>query len=815
MKKSDILLRAVSTLALSVALASHAAYAGDATAPQPGASGGSDIQDVIVTAQRRSEKAQDVPTTVYSISADQLSGESQIKRTNDVTQNIANAESVTAGGPIQPRWFLRGLGTNRTDVNTVNPTAIYYDDVVLTNIINQALPLYDLSRVQVLLGPQGTLWGKAANGGAIDFISNPPTFKAGGYATLGYGSNNHQQEQGAINGPLIDGKLAGRLSVYNDQTDGWQKNIYSGSTLGSRDSAVRGQFLATPSDETNVTVNLHARNYYGDPRTFNYFNDAQGAAPASTLAKFYAFNPKGYIATKYGEVNELATGSDLLNEYGTAIKATHDYKDLSLTSTTGFEAADRTSKGAILAPQANPLWAGPGSTAITATQTDYWQATEELRIASPADRKVAWQGGFFGSVEGLKNQAFSDTLDGLSLLKTSAATVSAYDAAIATAQASKTPASVALTGNPFSLTDIEQEKQSYAFFGSSDIHVTDDFKVTAGLRWTIEKIEYDTQYFGTAANAASPVVPLSSLLSYNAPLLTDSSNSKAFSAWTYDISPQYKISDNANSYFKYAHGVTPGSYTAGTPNSLNGYPTVQPLQQEEIDAYETGLKTQWFQKRLTANATLFDYEEDNAITNVPTAYTSTSGPATAVIFRNAGHAFVRGGELSLSGTPLHGWLLGSNIGLLRSEYTSQNGSSNLGLVGAHLPRTPNATVNGFTSYEEELPWGGDIVWAVDANWRSKQYFYPTTCSQKGTGCLIGTTAGTSAEDGLLAQRQYVIANLHITWHPDVEQNRAVELSILNFTNTHYYEHALTATGPYTDRLAGQPINAFLTYTQKF
>ena len=756
-----------SALALLAGLVSNRALAADAPPPADESTG---IQDVEVTAQRRSESARDVPTTVYSLGGDLLGSADQVQRTNDITQFIPNAESVTAGGPILPRWFIRGLGTNRQDFNTITPTAVYQDDIYLGNAINQTLPLFDVSRVQVLVGPQGTLWGKAANGGAVDTISAPVTFKQEGYARAGYGSYNTNTEEVVYNAPLVGDKLAGRVSVYNTGTDGWQTNVFNNETAGTRDSAGRGQLLFLPSDDVTLTLNLHGRDYDGVPRSFQFVPDSNSKG-STAQTNYLTVYPQGYPQTKYGNFDFAQSGRDSISELGSFLKGKWEPGYLTLESITGYEKADRISTGSTSGPATSTISADNPAT-LNYTRTNYWQLSQEFRIASPVKDFLTWQVGTYNYYEGSTNVTATSNLN-----KTS----------------STLPSYTNVTN--------QQDKESYAFFGSTAIHATEDLTINNGVRWTDERIKYTNwyHYSTTAPNGAN-------FYDVNAPLTNASEESNNWQSWTYDASPEYRLTNNVNVYVRYAHGVTPGGYTTtGFLGTGVGYAGIYDLKPETIDSYEGGLKTQWLDKRLNLNATVFQNNLFNTITNVPTIIAGNS----VVVFRNAGIAYSKGIELTAEAQPVKEWRFGVNSGFMDAKYVKE-GASNFGLVGSDLPRTPHVTLNGYTSYEEKFPWGGDLVYAIDANWRSHQYFYPTRCSQAGIGC---NTTSTTAADPLLGSRQYAIANLHFTWHPQDEKTQALELSVNNFTNTKYWEHALAVTAPYAERLPGEPLSVFVTFKQ--
>ena len=169
----------------------------------------------------------------------------------------ARAGSCAASVPTRPA------------ASTVSPIGIYNDDVFLNNVYLQAFPLFDVERVEVLRGPQGTLWGKNTTGGAIHFLSKKPGFDTDGYARLGYGTVQEQLAQGGLGGPIVKDLVAGRVAFYTEKRDGWVFNEATGRNYGTLfDAAARAQLLITPTDnfEAHVIAKLRRLDAEKNPR---------------------------------------------------------------------------------------------------------------------------------------------------------------------------------------------------------------------------------------------------------------------------------------------------------------------------------------------------------------------------------------------------------------------------------------------------------------------------------------------------------------------------------------------------------------------
>lgn len=787
-------------------------------------------QEVIVTATKRKQKAQDVALDLTVLGAAQLKNLPQIKQTNDVIQFIPNAQGASSEGKARPRYFVRGLGTNNVNFNAINPLGTYYDDVYIANVYNQALPLYDLDHIEALEGPQGTLWGKNANAGAINFISKAPTFKNDAYVTLGGGSFGEFRAEGAVGGALIPGKLAGRLSFYHDGDDGWQHNKWNGQDYGSEnETAVRQQFLVTPTDDLSVLLNVHLRNYDGANRGVGFINDPLDGFTGAAFTPYY----KGVRqpATAYDEVNVAGPNSTHINEKGASAKVTWDPGKFTVTSITAYEgnvydvltgatggvpvsgiAAPPGALNAALTQFWGPATPGATPTSLSTQNTNYWQFSQELRIASPERNRFTWLAGLYGFAEGQSSTTWTGVFaPNVNLIGTAAAGGAGAGAF------GQSPVSPQLAFFPWN-----QDTHSYAGFANLGYKITSRLKISGGVRWTTEHTAIDSSFadIGGATQAAVNANPAlvnrinpSNYTTVATTSVASFSDAQTQRNWTYDFTPEFKITDNVKTYFRYARGALPGNFSFQpyvVPNGFGGNAslfTAKPLRlkSEELDAFEIGLKTQWFDKRLTANGTVFHYDYNNAATNVPTAVPGLAVPA--VLFINAGGESVDGADIALDAkiTPrLH---IGGNAGLLRAVYNSDAINKADGIAGQNVPRSPRLTTSLYASYNQDLPFGGNLIYAGDVNFRSKFYFYPTATTQSAKNAAGFVDQQT--------QTAYALVNTSLTWYPTDKSQTSLQFSVLNLFDQHYtilkLQNGYGANAVYN----GQPRSFFVSVTSKF
>lgn len=251
------------------------------------------VDDIVVTAQRREQNVQSVPIAISAINGDRLT-EGNVLTANDISRLVPNLTGANGGGRVaRPRYFLRGVGVNDPSGNVVSPIGVYYDDVYLGDTAYHAFPIFDLERVEVLRGPQGTLWGKNTIGGAINYISRRPRFKTEGYARLEGGIFGSWAVQGAAGGSVIDNLLAARISVNYEDRGGYYRNLFTGERDGeTRDAAIRLQLLLTPAPDLDVLLNVHARDLKDGGSPGYRIGTGAGGANSFGYVQTYGQNPR-------------------------------------------------------------------------------------------------------------------------------------------------------------------------------------------------------------------------------------------------------------------------------------------------------------------------------------------------------------------------------------------------------------------------------------------------------------------------------------------------------------------------------------------
>jgi hypothetical protein len=254
---------ALTALALAVGAAAPA-FAQDSNAVTLG--------EVIITAQKRSENLQDVPVSVATMGGEKL--EALFAGGEDVlalSSRVPGLFIESSNGRAAPRFYIRGLGNTDFDLAASQPVSVIMDDVVMENVVLKSTPVFDVEQVEVLRGPQGTLFGRNTTAGIVKFDSVKPsqTFKANG--TVTYGSYGSWTAEGGVGGPLVEGKLAGRIAVLGQHRDNYIDNTFTHvkDAMGGYDEyAIRGQLLWTPTEDLSVLLNAHNRTLDGTAAIF-------------------------------------------------------------------------------------------------------------------------------------------------------------------------------------------------------------------------------------------------------------------------------------------------------------------------------------------------------------------------------------------------------------------------------------------------------------------------------------------------------------------------------------------------------------------
>jgi iron complex outermembrane receptor protein len=561
---------AVATTSLFIA---PAAYAQDETAQNSAALG-----EIVVTAQRREENLQDVPLSVTAVSGDQLgaitAGGVDIR---GISGRVPSLLVESSFGRTFPRFYIRGLGNTDFDFNASQPVSLIYDDVVLENPILKGFPIFDMERVEVLRGPQGTLFGRNTTAGIVKFDSVKPSDVAGGYGKISYGRFNAMNLEGGFGGPLGE-KVSVRVSGMYQRQDNYVDNVIPSKTTkdafeGYEEYAARVQLLVKPSDDFDILLTGQLRSLDGTARLFRANVFTRGQEGLNANFDRYRVSVDGKNEQRVDTQNMTA-------------RMTYDAGAVSFISVTSYWTGDATSVGDVDGGfGANFLprnLYGPGEIPFTAETRDsvptLKQFTQEFRVASNNDGPLSYQAGVFYFNENLDivSENYStmgdpnNAVDGVNIIVSQA-----------------------------------QNSKAYGLFGSMTYQLTDQLSVTGGLRYNDDKRDFvavrskDTQFPGFLQNPLGTV-------------RRDVSDNNL----TWDLSGTYAATDDVNLYARVARGYRAPSiqgrilFPPATSTPLESGVTVG--KSETITSYESGIKSTLLDGRARLNVNGFYYELKDA-----------------------------------------------------------------------------------------------------------------------------------------------------------------------------------------------------------
>lgn len=678
-------------LALSAGLASAQATSSRAATSSDGDTA---IAEIVVTAQKRSENLQDVPVSVTALTADTLSS----RGVNNVLalNNMAPGMRISANdAAANPKIYIRGVGLSDFNPNASSGVGVYVDGVYIGSPLAQMAGFFDLAQVEVLRGPQGTLYGRNTNGGAINITTKRPTQSFSADASLEYATFNAVTAEAAVGGPIIADKLAFRAAGQWVKDDGYTYNRITGNDVNAADHwAGRLSLLFTPTDNFEMLTQVNRYVNRGDaiaPQHRALFPSTaaatgpDGLCAPSAYASGACADLLGYADTDKNPraIDANLEGKDKVDLFGASNQATWSFNGLQLVSVTAWQWAHR-----------NDVENTDGSPAQMLEinyRSRQHQFTQELRLQSdtPSGRLNWVIGGYFMD-ETVRDNTRQDTLRDLRPLFATPDNPTGLSP----------ENSVAVFGWPYT-----QTTKGYAVFGQADYKITDKLTGTVGLRWSADKKHMNYQ----------------SQIEDGLIVLLTSDQKKTFSALSGRLGLRYEVTPDTNIYATYNRGYKSGGFFGGLATTPE---EVEPYDNETLDAYEVGMKSEFFDRRVRLNLSGFYYDYKN---QQVFAQALRNG-LTVLVLDNAANSKVYGGEAEITARPIQPLTLTAGVSLLHAKYGDYF-SEGQDFTGNRLPQSPKVTFNTAATYVAPLANGSSIVANVDANYSSKVYFDNSNASR--------------------------------------------------------------------------------------
>jgi iron complex outermembrane receptor protein len=728
----------IATAAVLVLAAEAAAAAAPADSP---AGGGAELEEVVITAQKRPEKLQDVPVAAAVVSAQSLAN-ADIADLSDLNKLVP---SVQLNGTINGRvpTGVRGISSvsNEQTVGISSGVAITIDGVPVPSDSFDANNVAGVQSVEVLLGPQSTLGGRTAASGLINFTTRGPTNSLEGFATTTVTDDGEYRVEGFLSGPLSS-RVAGSVSAYKFTTAYPITNLASGDKTTQDVAGARIKLRFGVTDDLDVTLMAHNENTQGKGANFVYAYITPGndllftPGPFSQALLLPGYKPS-WNNLVYSSPVTTAGGSHRDGDYSVILE--DRFAGYTLTSTTAYTQEKQNQTQDLFAVNDFFWQTLTAQTVFFNTQSQVAtvkQKSEELKIVSPADQKVTWLAGVF----------YSDT--------------SVDEVYIRTLP----PAGLDVHLIP--------DTKTYDVYARSTWSFTPSLALVTGLRFNHDEIAYE--YTQNVTFPTSPPVYYSS-------------GSSSSNTVVGDAALKWQFSDNAMGYVSYARGYSPAAYN--TSAVLTSNDPLAPVGKESINSYELGAKGSYLNRTLNVNADIFDtHYTDYQIQS----YAYAPGVLTPPLnLTSVGKAETRGAEISTEWLATPTTRLSLNAAYIDARFITYTGAPCYGLQtaaeGCVTPSngaSPSQDVSGDTmpnspkfkaalGAEQRVPLGGcgcELVFGASYTYRARAQMLPDQnpfAIQGGFG-LLNLRAGIQSSDGKYVATAFVnnLGNHH--YFSDVE-----------------------------------------------
>lgn len=631
------------------AAAEAAIVAAEADPIQPRSSAGTGARDaadeVFVTARRREETAQDVPIAVSVVAGDQIdnTGAFNVGRLQQLTPTLQYFSS----NPRNTSLSIRGFGApfGLTNDGFEQGVGLYVDDVYYSRAASSTFDFLDVAQIEVLRGPQGTLYGKNTTAGAVNITSRQPSFELGGRGEVTIGNLGFKQAKAAITGPITD-TIAARLAISATSRQGTLYNVRTGNYVQEQDNlGLRAQVLFRPNDDLDIT--LSADYSRQNPECCGSVFVRTGATQRPLNRQFaslaaaqgYSF-PSANPFDRLTDVDaELSAGNKI---GGAAVRTVWDVGPGALTSVTAWRFWD-------WKPANDRDFTGLPITIKSQNPSQQNQYTQEVRYNAEVGR-FEFVGGLFGFYQTVRTQgteALGPAASRWLLNPGASVPPGAPGCATPTTLACDPSVLNGLTAS----NDIRLDNTSAAFFGQAIWKITDRVTIQPGVRLNYDKKEglYDRTVVDGLGNPVLFRDPTTGVLITDPRVvaqrdqLTPQRFEPTYNDWnfSYDINANYQVANAVMVYATYGKTFKSGGINLnGLPNDVSGNPLLQvaAINPESINAYEIGLKTQFMGRRAILNLAAFrtDIEDFQALVNSGAVSTNRGYLANADKVRTQG-----------------------------------------------------------------------------------------------------------------------------------------------------------------------------------
>jgi len=652
-----------------------------------------ELEELIVTAQKRSQSIQDIPISISAFSDKQLNSLG-IYETADLGKYVPGLEIGNSSGEgSQLILYLRGAGLNDFNTNNAGPIGLYSDEVYVSSPALSPFQLFDAERIEILKGPQGTIYGRNTTGGAIKFITRKPTRETkinGRWRVGNFGSNTLE---GSISGALSD-TVSGRVAVVKEDSDGYGTNLLDGSdTNGTDTGAYRALLTIEPNENLSVLLNIHGANVDSqstsfsplgilDPQTGAVCDDAAIAAN-QCVDLVGNRSPDDEFEGNYDGIDDVE-----LRTTGGYAEINYEFGDLTFTSVTAYDEVDRS------LPEETD--GGPASLIAIDFGVESETFSQEFRLTGSTSN-FDWLAGVFYLDEDLSQNQSIDLFRSFR----------AFTGGLADVTGSVTGAPIFLAR---ALND--QQLETSAVYGQINYQLKDDLVLTLGGRYTDETRKFDgfAQFEEPETFGPAPV-----------PVYTFSGRETSSDAFSYRVALDYKPNNTTLIYGSVSRGFKSGGFNGGflDLNLELAEAQLEPYDPEFLTAYEIGYKADFLNSRLRFNASAFfnDFSDLQVFTLI------NRGSLPVLVLDNASDAESKGVELEFAAVVTEGLTFNFSAAFIDSElknFVSNDTGQNFS--GNQIAQTPESSYTGVLRYEHYLSSGGTITAQGAVSYKDDLFF---------------------------------------------------------------------------------------------
>ena len=717
------------------------------------------LEEIVVTAQKRAESQQEVPIAISTITAEALAA-TGVNDTDDL--GLATPGLQMNQGGVGNIPFIRGIGSQDATPGQDNSVSTYVDGVLQSSVTGSAMVFNNVERIEVLKGPQGTLFGRNTTGGVINIITKDPTAETAFDVNASYG--NYETVSAGLYGTTgITENLAADIALYyTDQGAGYGKDVSTGRDVNKREDEidVRSKWKYT-GEGFKTTVILG----------YSEYSDDMG------YARGVPFNGSAKGRLDYQGLPAPSDKWDIRND----TRAYADFKNAngSLRFDKSFAPLDFVSITAWMRNEANTYCDNDWSAAyFNNAEIDFYErtVTQEFQfLSNDPDARLKWIGGLF---------FFDQSAWG--------------DYRIVGTQLQATPGPP-LGPGPINTLELNGhiKSNSYAVFGEATWAFTDQTHFTAGLRWTRDKRKFDG---GNKLLLGALADPLENFDDPNGVLVVIRSPDDVKETWsepTWRLVLDHRLTDDVMVYASYNRGFRSGNFI--TAYSQAPGVAQEPFDPEFVDAYEVGLKSDLFGGSVRFNSAVYYYDVKDLQLQI------LQGVST--ITQNAAKAKIKGGEVELTWAPNEELTLSAGTAYIDGEYKDfRNAVSNVPLPeGGSAPLPVSIDASGAQI-------AGVPQWALTAS-----IAYDRRLESGNYGASLRATYNDGfpwEPDGRLTQPTYTLLNASLSWRAPSDK-WGVQLTGRNLLNEYYAVTARSATGQGDFQAAGKPRTYYVTFDYKF